>query len=81
MEEEVVERATAARAVLRRPVETKFYGDRSGAVSDPLGHVWNIATYVEKTERFLCESFCEAGLRALERRPRGSLDGYVELFK
>jgi PhnB protein len=29
------------------PVEDKFYGDRSGALADPYGHVWNIATHIE----------------------------------
>jgi PhnB protein len=42
-----VERATAAGAQLRRPVENQFYGDRSGVIEDPWGHVWNVATHVE----------------------------------
>lgn len=40
-------RATAAGATLLRPVEDKFYGDRSGSVKDPFGHVWHISTHVE----------------------------------
>jgi len=43
----VVERAVAAGAKLIRPVETMFYGDRSGIVEDPFGHKWHIATHVE----------------------------------
>jgi PhnB protein len=43
----VVERAVAAGAKLLRPVEDKFYGDRSGSVQDPFGHVWHVATHVE----------------------------------
>jgi PhnB protein len=43
----VVRRAIDAGATLRRAVETKFYGDRSGTVNDPWGHVWNVATHVE----------------------------------
>lgn len=44
--------ATVARATERggkvvRPVEDKFYGDRSGSVEDPQGHVWHISTHVE----------------------------------
>ena len=30
-----------------KPVSDQFYGDRSGMVSDPFGHVWSIATHVE----------------------------------
>lgn len=43
----VVERALAAGAVLARPVQDMYYGDRSGAVMDPFGHVWFISTHVE----------------------------------
>jgi PhnB protein len=43
----VVERAVAAGAKLVQPVENKFYGDRTGSVQDPFGHVWHIATHVE----------------------------------
>ena len=37
----------AAGAKLIRPVEDKFYGDRTGSVEDPFGHVWHIATHKE----------------------------------
>ena len=30
-----------------RPVENKFYGDRSGQFEDPFGHRWNVASHVE----------------------------------
>lgn len=30
-----------------RPVQTQFYGDRSGTLEDPFGHQWTIATHVE----------------------------------
>jgi PhnB protein len=39
--------ALAAGAKTLRPVENQFYGDRSGTLSDPFGHVWTIATHVE----------------------------------
>jgi len=45
--DEVVRRAIDAGAMLRRAVETKFYGDRSGVVIDPWGHIWSIATHLE----------------------------------
>lgn len=30
-----------------QPPTDKFYGDRMGIVSDPFGHLWNLATHVE----------------------------------
>jgi PhnB protein len=41
------ERAIEAGATAIRPVADQFYGDRSGVLRDPFGHVWNIATFVE----------------------------------
>jgi PhnB protein len=43
----VVERALKAGGTLKRPVEDQFYGDRSGGVTDPFGHVWHVSTHVE----------------------------------
>jgi len=43
----VVSRALAAGATLERPVEDQFYGDRTGTVADPYGHVWHVATHTE----------------------------------
>ncbi len=40
-------RAVAAGAKVLRPVEDQFYGDRSGTVEDPFGHVWTISTHKE----------------------------------
>lgn len=42
-----VARAVAAGGRVTRPVADQFYGDRSGAVTDPFGHVWFVATHVE----------------------------------
>jgi len=43
----VFERAIQAGAKALRPVEDKFYGDRSGQFEDPFGHRWDVATHVE----------------------------------
>lgn len=40
-------KAIAAGATVERPVETHFYGDRSGQFIDPFGHRWNVTTNVE----------------------------------
>jgi PhnB protein len=44
----VFARAIAAGAKELRPLCDQFYGDRSGAVTDPWGHVWSIASRVEE---------------------------------
>ena len=43
----MVARATAAGAKVTRPVEDQFYGDRTGSIEDPFGHVWHLATRKE----------------------------------
>jgi PhnB protein len=43
----VFARAIEAGARELRPVEDRFYGDRSGAFEDPFGHRWDVATHVE----------------------------------
>jgi PhnB protein len=42
-----VERAVAAGATIRRPLENRFYGDRTAQFEDPFGHSWSVATHVE----------------------------------
>lgn len=44
----VFAQAIAAGATELRPLCDQFYGDRSGAVTDPWGHVWSIASRVEE---------------------------------
>ncbi len=41
------ERAIAAGGKVMRPVAEQFYGDRTGTLTDPFGHVWSISTHVE----------------------------------
>ena len=45
----VIERAVAAGARVLIPVKSQFWGDRTGRIIDPCGHVWTIATRVEET--------------------------------
>jgi len=45
--DKVVERAVAGGAKLLKPVQDQFYGDRSGFIQDPFGHLWGIATHIE----------------------------------
>lgn len=43
----VFNRAVAAGATVQRPVVDQFYGDRSGTLEDPFGHVWTVGTHKE----------------------------------
>ena len=45
----VIERAVAAGARVLLPVKNQFWGDRTGRIVDPSGHVWTISTRVEET--------------------------------
>ena len=45
--DQVVQRATAQGAKVLRPVEDQFYGDRTGFIQDPFGHLWGVATHIE----------------------------------
>ena len=43
----VYNQAVASGATEVRPLMDQFYGDRSGVLTDPFGHMWCIATHVE----------------------------------
>lgn len=43
----VFAQALAAGGKELRPMKTQFYGDRSGSLVDPFGHIWTISTHVE----------------------------------
>ena len=45
--DEVVRRATTEGAKILKPVEDQFYGDRTGFIQDPFGHLWGVATHIE----------------------------------
>lgn len=45
--DKVVKKAVAVGAKPLRPVADQFYGDRSGSLEDPFGHVWHVATHIK----------------------------------
>jgi PhnB protein len=45
------DRAVSAGARVLKPVQDQFYGDRSGTVADPFGHVWTLATHKEDVSK------------------------------
>jgi PhnB protein len=57
-------RALAAGAKERRAVKNQFYGDRSGTVEDPFGHIWTISTHVEDVS-------AEEMAKRMEAMPQG----------
>lgn len=47
----VFRQAVDAGATVTMPVEDVFYGDRTGAVTDPFGHNWMIATHKKDVKK------------------------------
>jgi PhnB protein len=43
----IIEKAISKGAKLTKPVENRYYGDRSGMIEDPYGYKWCISTHVE----------------------------------
>ena len=40
-------KAVAAGGKVKHGLKDQFYGDRSGTITDPFGHIWTIATHKE----------------------------------
>lgn len=45
--DQMFEQAIANGAKVISEVKNQFYGDRTGTLEDPFGHVWTIATHIE----------------------------------
>ena len=43
----IYNQAIAEGGVERKALQDQFYGDRSGTLTDPYGHVWTVATHKE----------------------------------
>jgi PhnB protein len=43
----VIQKALENDAKALRPIKNQFYGDRSGSLLDPFGHLWTVSTHVE----------------------------------
>jgi PhnB protein len=44
----VFAQAVSAGGTVIKPVQDQFYGDRTGALKDPFGHIWFLATHKEE---------------------------------
>jgi PhnB protein len=65
----VFERAVKAGAKAQRPVMNQFYGDRSGTLEDPFGHVWTVATHVEDVAPEELQRRAQAAMRSASASP------------
>lgn len=63
------DRAVAAGATVKMPVEDMFWGDRIGSVTDPSGHVWTLATHVEEVSP---EEMEERGREFMQKMTQGA---------
>ena len=45
--DKIYNQAIAAGGKEVKPLQDQFYGDRSGTLTDPFGHVWTVATHTE----------------------------------
>jgi PhnB protein len=43
--DQIFNQAVSEGATVLKPVDDQFYGDRSGYLKDPFGHLWSIATH------------------------------------
>jgi PhnB protein len=62
--DKVFERAVKAGARGQRPVMNQFYGDRSGTLEDPFGHMWTVATHVEDVPAEEMKRRAEAAMKS-----------------
>ncbi len=66
------QKAIAAGAKQVQPLEDRFYGDRSGMVTDPFGHAWTISTHKEDVAPEELRRRAEAEARKMKPRMAGA---------
>jgi PhnB protein len=64
----VFKRALDAGAKTHQEVKDQFYGDRSGTLIDPFGHLWTIATHIEDVSPEEMQHRMEASMGAQATR-------------
>ena len=63
--DEMVDGAVKAGATLLRAVKDQFYGDRTGSVRDPFGHVWHLATHTEDLSKAELRKRADAAMKEM----------------
>ena len=66
--DDTFQRAISAGGKVTQPVKDQFYGDRSGTVTDPFGHIWTIATHVEDVAPAELQRRMQAAMKAAPAR-------------
>ncbi|MCY3757700.1 MAG: VOC family protein [Acidobacteria bacterium] len=61
--DKIYSQAIAAGGKEVRPLQNQFYGDRSGTLADPCGHVWTISTHVEDVSEEEMAKRAEAAMK------------------
>lgn len=61
--DKVYRQAIAAGGKELRPLQNQFYGDRSGTLSDPFGHMWTISSHVEDVSEEEMAKRAEAAMK------------------
>ena len=61
--DKVYAQAIAAGGKELRPLQNQFYGDRSGTLSDPFGHMWTISSHVEDVSEEEMAKRAEAAMK------------------
>ena len=64
----IFNQATSEGATVLKPVRDQFYGDRSGYLRDPFGHLWSIATHKKDLSPDELRNAGEAFLRKCQNR-------------
>ena len=60
----VFNQALAAGALVKEALSDKFYGDRTGTLVDPFGHIWHVSTHKE-----------DVSIEEMERRAKATSAG------
>jgi PhnB protein len=60
----VFARAIDAGAKTHQEIRDQFYGDRSGSLIDPFGHLWTVATHIEDVSEEDMQRRMEAAMSA-----------------
>jgi PhnB protein len=62
----VFKRALAAGGKELHPLKDQFYGDRSGTLTDPFGHIWTIGTHKEDVSPEEMNRRAEASMKQMK---------------
>jgi PhnB protein len=81
----LADRAIAAGAKVIFPIADQFYGDRSGRLQDPFGHMWIVSTHREdltpaeisrRAEAWISQMQADAAREKTAAQPAGAPEGY-----